>query len=55
MDKKDWMQDRADEIAREQYGVEFYDLSDDTQEEVYNQAGIDYADHVAMQVEYQRG
>jgi len=51
MDYKDWIQNRAMELADEQYGKDFYDLPDHLQTEVYNQAEADYTDYYAAQID----
>lgn len=42
MEYKEWLQNRADEIAEEKYGKDFYDLPDDLQYAVYTAAEDDY-------------
>lgn len=43
-DYKDWMQERADEIAYDEYLKDFYDLTKRQQTEVYDQASSDHTD-----------
>ena len=43
-DYKDWIQERADEIADEDWGDDFYDLTEHRQRDVYAQAMIEYID-----------
>jgi len=51
MDYKDWIQNRAEEIAEEQYGKEFYDLSDTLQIGIWNRAEADYHDREADRID----
>jgi len=51
VDYKDWIANRADELALEKYGKDFYDLSGELQVEVYNQAMEEYKDHYADMID----
>jgi len=51
MDYKDWIQNRAEELAEEQYGRDFYDLSDTLQIGIWNRAEADYHDREADRVD----
>lgn len=51
MDYKDWIQNRADELALEQYNEDFYNLPSEVRDTIYQQAMADYADHYASQVD----
>jgi hypothetical protein len=51
MDYKDWIRNRAMELAEEKYDTDFYDLPDHLQIEVYNQAIEDYKDHYADEID----
>ena len=51
---KDWIQNRADELALEKYNSEFYDLPSTVQTEIYTRAESDYADHIASQIDAER-
>jgi len=51
MDYKDWIQNRAEELAEEQYDRDFYDLPDNLQIEVWNRAEADYHDHEADKID----
>ncbi len=42
---KDWIRERADEIAGEEYDKDFYDLSAEMQDIVYSRAMDDYVDY----------
>lgn len=46
-DYKAWIQERADEIALEEQGKDFYELPNDMQDMVYNKATEDYKDAYA--------
>ena len=50
-DYKYWIQNRAEEIAREDYDTEFYDLPDDKRSEVYNKATEAYKDEYADRID----
>jgi len=47
MDYKDWIQNRAEEIANQDYDSEFYNLSQEAQLDVYGQAMEEHKEHVA--------
>ena len=47
MDYKEWIQNKAEEIATEKYGLGFYDLPKETQLAVYCLAIEEHKDHVA--------
>ena len=51
MDYKEWIQNRAMELAEKQYNKDFYDLPDSLQAEIYNQAEADYTDHYADMID----
>ena len=51
MDYKDWIQNRAEELAQELYSTEFYELPENIRAQVYNQAYLDYTDHYAAQID----
>lgn len=51
MDLKERYQLQAEEIASEQYGVGFYDLCDDVQIAIYEQAMRDVHDTLMLQAE----
>ncbi len=41
---KDWIRERADEIADEKYGIDFYDLPEATRDKIWRQALDDHTD-----------
>ena len=51
MDYKEWISEKAYELADEKYNKEFYDLSDELQMEVYNEAVEAYKDFLADQID----
>ena len=51
IDHKDWTQNRADNIAIEQYGRDFYELDGDDQVAVYEQAEEDYKDWYSSKID----
>jgi len=51
VDYKGWIQNRAEELAEEQYGKEFYDLPENIRASVYNQAYNDRADYEADRID----
>jgi len=51
MDYKDWIQNRAEELAQELYDEEFYDLLNDLQIRLRNRAEADYHDHEADKID----
>ena len=50
-DYKYWIQNRAEEIAREEYETEFEDLPRDKQQEVYKQAEEAYKEAYADRID----
>ena len=51
LDKEDWIQEKADEIADLWYAKDFYDLTEETQSTVYQRARDEYADMWADRVD----
>ena len=51
MDYKDWITNRAMELAEELYCQDYYDLPDKLQTEVYNKAESDYTDYYAAEID----
>ncbi len=51
MDYKDWVAERAQVIADEEYGNDFYHLTDQQQDEVYAEAAADYIDYESAQID----
>ena len=51
MDYKDWIQDKADEIAVERGYDGFYDLPEDQRDEVYNEAMEAHKDYEASLID----
>ncbi len=47
LDYKGWIQNKADDIAREEYDQEFYDLPEEIRDAVYNKATQAYKDTYA--------
>lgn len=45
IDYKDWIQERACELAEEDYGMDFYDLPTNLADEVCNRVEVDYTDY----------
>jgi len=50
-DYKDWITAKADEMALEKYGKEFYDLPETTQREVFSEAELAYQDYYANEID----
>jgi hypothetical protein len=46
------IQVRAEQIAEDEHGCDFYDLSDELQDKVYQQATEGYADSLAFRADY---
>ena len=53
-DYKEWMQERADDLAMSIYGAEYYDLPNQIQLELYAMAESDYKDHYASMIDVAR-
>ena len=51
MGYKDWIQNKAEDIANQEYGLGFYDLPEQTQTVVYNRAMEANKDYVADQID----
>lgn len=51
-DYKDWIQERADDLAVEYYNKDYYDLTDEEQQEIYELAEGDYKDAYASYCDY---
>ena len=51
-DMKDWIQNRADDLATELHNKEFYDLPSNLQDTVYQQAMEDWTDYYADQIDH---
>ena len=51
---KDWIQNKAEDIANQEYGLGFYDLPEQTQTVVYNRAMEAHKDYVADQIDKAR-
>ena len=49
-DYKEWIQQRAEDIAIEECGCEFYELSSETQQEIYHEAMVDYQGQIASEI-----
>ena len=50
-DYKDWVVNRAEDLAQEQYSKDYYDLPNHKQIELWTQAEADYVDHYADQID----
>ena len=50
IDYKDWVQCRADDIATERYGKDYYELDDDDQVAVYEEATNDYTNQFSSEL-----
>ena len=50
-DYKDWIQNKAEELAQEEYGTEFYDLPEATRDIIYNRASELYVDFYADKID----
>ena len=51
VDYKDWIQNRAEDLALEQYDLDLYELQDSIRLTIYEQAMKDYSDHYASQID----
>jgi len=54
IDMKDWLQNKAEEIALIKYEREFYDLTSEQQNIVYNETINDYKDYIADSIDRAR-
>ena len=50
-DYKEWISDRAEELARERYNQSYYDLPDSIQIELWTRAEADYIDREAARID----
>lgn len=51
LDYKDWIQSKADELALEEYDRDFYELTDEAQDRIYNRAVELYKDYMADRID----
>ena len=51
MDYKEWIQQRADELAEDLYDKDFYHLTGDEQIKVWEQAKEEWIDHYAVSID----
>lgn len=51
MDMKDWIQNKAEELALELYDADYFDLDEDTQKAIFDKACEDYHDYYAAKVD----
>jgi len=51
LDKEEWVQNRAEEIAEEKYGEDFYDMDKDRQIEVFQVAEDEFMDEWAGRID----
>ena len=51
-DYKDWIQERADEIAGEEHDKDFYDLPKPIRDEIYKHASNDYVEAYSSYCDY---
>lgn len=47
---KDWLQNKSNEIASSEYNSDFYDLPQDKQDDIYNEAIELYIEHNCDQI-----
>lgn len=50
-DYKEWIAERAEELAQERYNMGYYDLPEKIQREVYERAQADWTDHYADMID----
>jgi len=50
-DYKDWIENRAHELAEERYNKDYYDLPENIQLEIYDRAEADYKDYYASKID----
>jgi hypothetical protein len=50
-DHKQWVSDRADEIAQTKYKLSYSDLSDHFQQQVWSEAEHDYVDFYSAEID----
>ena len=53
MDYKDWISNRAEEIAQIQYDKSFYDLSKETAERIWSEAEDEYVDYYSALIDFE--
>ncbi|KKL94022.1 hypothetical protein LCGC14_1868860 [marine sediment metagenome] len=51
MDYKEWIQNKAEELAQEQYDTEYYDLNDYQMAALYHQAEEAHKDYTAAMMD----
>ena len=51
-DNKDWIQERADELAEEEHNKDFYDLPRSIRDEIYKHASNDYVEAYSSYCDY---
>lgn len=51
MDYKDWIQNKAEELALEQHNTDYYGLPKSTRHQLYDKACELYKDHYAGQID----
>jgi len=51
MDYKEWIQNKAEELALERYDTDYYDLPESTRQQLYDEAMELYKDHYADQID----
>ena len=51
MDYKEWIQQRAEELAQEKYGKDYYSLPDGLQLQLWESTYIDYIDKEAARID----
>lgn len=51
-DHKQWVSDRADEIAQDKYKLSYHDLSTHFQQQVWKQAESDYVDFYSSEIDH---
>lgn len=45
LDQKEWIQDKAEELAEEEYEMDFYNLNDNTQGKIWERAEKEWIDY----------
>jgi len=51
MDYKDWIQNKAEDLALEKQGKEFYELPRELRDTIYNMACEEYKDYLANEID----
>lgn len=51
MDMKDWIQNKAEELAQELYNADYFDLDENTQRALFDKACEGYHDYYAAKID----